>query len=187
MKWTALFLLAAGLVSPGFSQDAATQERLDQLRGQIDDMVAAQKVLQRQISALSKDMDQLRESVGRPNANYASVEDVKRVADAIRAVDQKRVQDAERVQAELQKLAKVLSTPVKPVKPTPTGDTGEDKAHVPDKFFRHTVGQGDTLSTIAAAYKEKGVKVTIDQILKANPGLKPERLKLGQEIIIPAP
>ena len=45
----------------------------------------------------------------------------------------------------------------------------------------------DTLSTIAQAYKEKGIKVTVDQILKANPGLVPERMRTGQKIWIPAP
>ena len=40
---------------------------------------------------------------------------------------------------------------------------------------------------IAEYYAKYGVKVTTDQILKANPGLKAEKLKPGQEIWIPAP
>ena len=35
--------------------------------------------------------------------------------------------------------------------------------------------------------KEKNIKVTVKQIENANPGLKPERLKVGQKIFIPAP
>ena len=46
---------------------------------------------------------------------------------------------------------------------------------------------GDTLDAIVQAYKEKNIKVTVAQILKANPGLKPERLLIGQKIYIPAP
>ena len=57
----------------------------------------------------------------------------------------------------------------------------------PEKGFEHAVASGDTLSTIAQAYKEKGIKVTVDQILKANPGLVPEKMKVGQKIFIPAP
>jgi len=49
------------------------------------------------------------------------------------------------------------------------------------------VARGDTLSTIVEAYREQNIKVTLDSILKANPGLKPERLQVGQKIIIPAP
>ena len=37
------------------------------------------------------------------------------------------------------------------------------------------------------AYREKNIKVTVKQIENANPGLKPERLKVGQKIFIPAP
>jgi len=37
------------------------------------------------------------------------------------------------------------------------------------------------------AYKDNNINVTMDQVLKANPGLKPEKLRVGQKIIIPAP
>lgn len=47
--------------------------------------------------------------------------------------------------------------------------------------------KGDTLSTIVQAYRDNNIKVTMDQILKANPGLKPERMRVGQKIFIPAP
>ena len=47
--------------------------------------------------------------------------------------------------------------------------------------------RGDTLSIIAKAYRDQGIKVTTDQILKANPGLDPKSLKVGQKILIPAP
>jgi len=37
------------------------------------------------------------------------------------------------------------------------------------------------------AYAEKNIKVTTEQILKANPGLDPNRLRVGKKIFIPAP
>ena len=49
------------------------------------------------------------------------------------------------------------------------------------------IQSGDTLDAIVQAYKEKNIKVTVAQILKANPGLKAERLRVGQKIFIPAP
>jgi LysM repeat protein len=49
------------------------------------------------------------------------------------------------------------------------------------------VKPGETLDAIALGCKEKNLKVTVAQILKANPGLKAERLKVGQKIFIPAP
>lgn len=57
---------------------------------------------------------------------------------------------------------------------------------LPDKAIEHTIASGDTLSSIVSAYnKEKGLKLTTDLILKANPGLDPLRLKVGQKIMVP--
>jgi LysM repeat protein len=50
------------------------------------------------------------------------------------------------------------------------------------------IASGDTLSTIAVAYsKELNAKITTALILKANPTLKPEKMKVGQTILIPVP
>ena len=56
-----------------------------------------------------------------------------------------------------------------------------------EKVFEHIIESGDTPSTIAMAYREKGFKVTTEQIIKANPGLKATSLQLGQKIYIPVP
>ena len=52
--------------------------------------------------------------------------------------------------------------------------------------YPHTIAKGDTLSAIATAYqRELGIRVTVDDILAANPGLDPKKLKIGDVIIIP--
>ncbi len=56
-----------------------------------------------------------------------------------------------------------------------------------DKGFEYVIKSGDTLEAIVQAYREKNIKVTVSQIVNANPGLKPERLRVGQKIFIPAP
>ena len=53
--------------------------------------------------------------------------------------------------------------------------------------YEYKVAAGDTLLIIAKAYRDQGIKVTSEQILKANPGLDPKSLKVGQKIFIPAP
>ena len=57
----------------------------------------------------------------------------------------------------------------------------------PQKGYDYTIQRGDTLLAIAKAYREQGIKVTTDQILKANPGLDPKSLIVGKKIFIPAP
>lgn len=46
----------------------------------------------------------------------------------------------------------------------------------------YTIKSGDTLGRIAAAYK-----ISLSELLAANPGVDPRRLRIGQQINIPAP
>jgi LysM repeat protein len=89
------------------------------------------------------------------------------------------------------KLSKTLSAPPpehhrSSAPPSPPPDTtsqgGGDKTG-----FEYVVQQGDTLGKIVKGCREKNVMVTTDQILKANPGLVPEKLRVGQKIFIPGP
>lgn len=185
----ATVLLAA---TSGPAQDAATQERLDKLAGHIEDLVAAQKAQQRQISEITRELERLRDAASKPKEAYATQEDVKRLTESVREVDRKRLEDAERVRKELASLStKLLSSPppsgkTKAPATAKTENTAE-KSSPPEKFFEYKVEKGDTLSSIVAAYRDQNIKVTVDQVLKANPGLKLNSLKVGQTIIIPAP
>lgn len=49
----------------------------------------------------------------------------------------------------------------------------------------YVVQPGDTLSGIVAAYRQNGVEVTLDNLLRANPGLTPNRLQAGQRLVVP--
>jgi len=52
----------------------------------------------------------------------------------------------------------------------------------PGKSGVYTIKSGDTLGKIAAAYK-----ITLSQLQAANPGIDPRRLRIGQQIRVPAP
>ncbi len=187
-----MFLLWAACAAP--AQDAATEERWNKLAGQIEDLVAGQAALQKRVSELAREVENLREQASKPAGNYATPEDLKRLADAIKEVDRKRVEDYDKIQTVLQKLGKTIAAPL-PAQPKKTVSTSQqdtpttsDKAGAKkEEGFEYTVQQGDTLSALVAAYREKNIKVTKEQILKANPGLVPEKMKLGQKIWIPAP
>lgn len=178
------FCFAASLPA----QDAATEERLNKLAGQIEDLRANQEALHKEVQGLFKAIDGLREQASKPTGNFASQEDLKRLADALKEVDQKRLDDAEKVRTELLNLRKSLLAPA-PMKKTPAPANTDAAPHSDkqDKGFEHTVQAGDTLSTIIKAYRDKNIKVSMDQILKANPDLKPDRMRVGQKIFIPAP
>jgi LysM repeat protein len=193
MKRISLLLITLSLcASPSArSQDAATEERLNKLSGQIDDLIAGQKEQRERLSALMRELESVREQASKPSANYATHEDLKRLAENVKDVDRKRLEDYDKIRAELLKLGKTLSAPVQSSKKsqpiTPTDPSTLEKSSAPEKGYKYTIQKNDNLSAIVKAYKEKNIKITTDQILKANPGLDPNRLRVGQEIFIPAP
>jgi LysM repeat protein len=172
------------------AQDAATEERLNKLSGQIESVIETQQALSKQIDRLAKEIDNVREQAGKPTGNYATHEDLKSLAKAVEEVDRKRVQDAEKIRAELLSIRNALlkspaaASPRKAVKSAPADTPPSDK---PEQGFEYVVQSGDTLSTIAQAYKDKNIKVTVEQIKKANPGLDERKMKVGQKLWIPAP
>jgi LysM repeat protein len=188
-----LMMLALWVGVPARAQDAATEERLNKLNGRIEDLMAAQESMKAQLQTLTKEIDSLRGQVNTPSGNYASQEDLKRVADAVKEIDRKRLEDYDKIRAELKRIANAVSSPGPSSghkQPASTvDDTSSQNTSKPasDKGFEYVIQKGDTLSVIVQAYKEKNIKVTTDDILKANPGLKAEKLKVGQKIFIPAP
>ena len=194
MKRISSLLVTALLCSAPFSRadDAAVEERLNKLSGQIEDLLAAAAKQDKRLSALAKELEGVREQATKPTGNYASQEELSKLAVKLQEIDQKRVTDNEHIVKEIEKLGKALTAgpkpkPVKP--PTPVEDPGKGGGNAgggADKGFDYIIAPGDTLSTIAQAYREKGVKVTSEQILKENPGLKANSLKVGQKIFIPS-
>jgi len=78
-------------------------------------------------------------------------------------------------------------TPKRKPKPTSGGDTPPAGPATPQNGYEYAVKEGDTLGSIAKAYRAQGVKVTTTQILKANSGLDPNKLYVGKKIFIPDP
>jgi outer membrane murein-binding lipoprotein Lpp len=66
------------------AQDASTEERFNKLSGQIEDLRANQESLTRKIEALAQAIEGLRGQVNKPAGNYASDEDLKRLAEAVK-------------------------------------------------------------------------------------------------------
>jgi LysM repeat protein len=173
------------------AQDAATEERFNKLAGQIEDLRANQEAITKRIEALTREIEGLRSQLDKPSGNYASDEDVKRLAEAVKEIDRKRLEDYEKIRLELKNLGKSLAAPTPAVHktvPTPIADASiPEKSSGPEKGFEYQVKKGDNLGIIVQAYRDNNIKITKDQILKANPGLVPEKMRVGQKIFIPAP
>jgi len=170
-------------------QDAASEERLNKLNGYVQDLLTAQSEQQKRIAALAKEIESLREQQSQPNVGYATAEALKKLAEKVQEIDKKREADKELILKKIEELAKTLAGPSKkPVVAVPAPTAGDTNAPAtPEKGFWYVIQSGDTLSVIAEAYREKNIKVTVDQIMKVNEGLNPNRLKVGQKIFIPAP
>ena len=80
-------------------------------------------------------------------------------------------------------------TPAPSLAPPPDPGTPDNPPPAPKKQhgFYYTVVKGDTVSNIASAYRDAGVKVTSAQIRKANGLTTDSVLTPGQKIFIPKP
>ena len=164
----------------------AAEERYKRLNSAVEDLLAAQTEQQKRIATLAKELESLREQQTHPNTSYASQEDLKRLAEKILEIDKKREADKELILKEIGKLGKNLSAPATRPR-TPIADAAPSSTTEKGKGYEYEIESGDTLSVIVLAYQKKNIKVTLDQISKANPGLNPNKLKVGQKIWIPAP
>ena len=144
MKRISFLLLTLALCSaPAVrAQDAATQERLDKLSGRIEDLTAAQEAIKKQMNELTKELESVREQSAKPSGNYARPEDLNRLADAIKDVDRKRMDDAEKIHTELLKLREVLKAPLASPKqkavPAPKEKSAPEQPTTGMKRFSHT-------------------------------------------------
>jgi len=193
MKRILIFILGISLLVPAAlrGQDAAVEERLNKLAAQLEDLQTARVKLDERIGELAKEVSNLRDQTAKPSGNFASQEELRKLAEQLQEIDRKRVADNEKIVKEIEKIVKAGAGPrpgkkaekpvVESVEKGPTASSGSGKV------FEYVIQNGDTLSTIALAYREKGIKITSDQIVKANEGLKPNSLKVGQKIYIPAP
>lgn len=193
MKRISIFLAGALLAVPALSpaQDAATEERLNKLSGDIQNIIERQAAQDKKIDDLIRDFQNFQQAqLNKPAADYASQEDLKTLAAKIQEVDRKRQEDNDAITETLRKLGKTIATtPTRrsqPVLPNDAGSPGTgDK---PQKGFEYKVQSGDTLGAIIKACEEqKKVRLTLKQVLDANPGLKPEKMYVGQKIFIPLP
>ena len=150
-----------------FDQLAANQDEIVQRLLKVESGSGTEAALRAEIEALRAEVAELKASI-------------------------RREQDAMRreIVADLAKRISTLTPPAPPPAPAPvyTAAPARAPAATPPPppaeigpHYEYIVEKGQTLSLIA-----DGFRTTVPKILAANPGLKPNLLRVGQKLIIPA-
>ncbi|MDB6122143.1 MAG: Peptidoglycan-binding LysM [Pedosphaera sp.] len=181
------------------------EENYKRLKATVDDLREAQEAQQKtmgaSLTALRKEISDLQEQQSKHTGNYATQEELSQLAKAVQEIDRKREADKELILKKLSELGKTLAATPLPaprskekttIKTTPldaTSNGGDSTAagHENEDGFNYKIKSGDSFVSIAKVYRDNGVKVTSDQIAKANPNVHPGKLFIGQKIWIPAP
>ena len=181
--WVLILIFTASLAS---AQESATQQQLDKLSGQIQDLLEAQARDSKRLDALGKEISELREKANAPKTeDNASREELKNLAEKVQEIDKKRRDDRELILKQIDKLGQVVAgAPVKVRTPTPKASE-DTTPPVAQNGYYYVVKPGDSLGAIRKAYRDQGVKVTTAQLIAANPKMNPEVLIAGQKIFIP--
>lgn len=187
----ALFLIQTASALAADALALEWEERFRRLNGMVEELLGAQASLQKRIGTLSDEVRVARDEQGRSDTRFVRQDDLRKaldaLADKIRELDRKREEDKKLILDELRKLAQnplpeTSSRRVRRTEPEPTPAPATVL-----KGREHIVKSGETLAAILAAYQQDGVRVTQAQVVKANPGLHPDRLSVGQKLFIPDP
>ena len=171
-------------------------EQFRRLRGGIEELKGAHTLQQEQSDKLKKKIKLLTDENLKLNrrlaGNFATTDEVKALQIALKEMDANRLKDRSIFQKALGDLGKLIQKVAQQKSAAPSVDPTPRTATQDFKFNTHKVQTGEFLGTIIIAYnrayKEEGLGiVTQSQVLKANPGLNPNRLLIGQKIKIPLP
>jgi hypothetical protein len=177
-------------------QDA--EERYKRLAADVQSLQEAQEVLQKhlddvrqRLSRMDEELRSVREEVNRSSANYVTRDDLRKYLEKFsKEVDERREADKKLILQTIKELgnapAPTQSEPAKIPAPRRAAETSEESNYV------YTIKKNDRLLDIIAAYndhyqKEGLPKITKEDVLRANPNMKPDLLRTGQKIKIPIP
>jgi seryl-tRNA synthetase len=183
------------------------EERYKRLAADVQELLDTQTVLlkrldesRQRIDRLSDEVRSLKEDQSRALGNTVSRDEFRKYVEKLKEVDEKREADKKVILENLKNLSN-LSAPSAPVEKEKEKDkatsrrsterTGDRGADVSDEApYLYTVKKNDQLLAIVAEYNDmyqkQGLpKITVDQVLKANPGLKADHLVAGRKIKIP--
>ena len=171
-------------------------EKLQKLSGDMEQLMGAYNLQIRKMEALEaqvKNLQMANENLKRENVlRFASNKDIEELASKLMKLDNNLRNDLkltnQQIDVILETVQKIANNPAPSPPPTQT-----NPAPANFQAREHVVQSGEFLSTILSAYntafKEEGLngRVSQSQVLKANPGIKADRLLVGQKLLIPLP
>ncbi len=170
-----------------FVAQQQAEERYRRLYTIVEDLQSANVVLQQRVERLESQLQRAIKSLNDKQAEAVTSSQLevlsKKLTQELKSLDDKRLADNKKILSELKKLAN---------RPAPAPKVSTSKTRVPEQVpydgpvYEITVEPGYTISKIAERYREQGHMIYPKDILKANPGLDPRRLQVGQVINIPA-
>ena len=195
MKKIGITLFAAACVTSVFAQDAAAARaayQQQQALAEVPRLVQQFEVLANNQDAIVERLTKV-EAGGGTDDLRAEIANLKAEIAELKA-SVRRDQDAMRreIVADLAKRISAMQPPPPPPAPAPVA-VAAPRASAPaarpapvqpavtGPYYEHVVEAGQTLSFIA-----KGFDTTVAKILAATPGLKPNNVRVGQKLIIPA-
>ena len=197
MKKIGITLFAAACVTSVFAQDAAAARaayQQQQALAEVPRLVQQFEVLANNQDAIVERLTKV-EAGGGTDDLRAEIANLKAEIAELKA-SVRRDQDAMRreIVADLAKRISAMQPPAPPpppqpayvpapraAAPAPAARPAPVQPAVTGPYYEHVVEAGQTLSFIA-----KGFDTTVAKILAANPGLKPNNVRVGQKLIIPA-
>lgn len=171
-----------------------SEERFRRMAADIQNLQDTQEVLlkrqeefRQRLERLAEEIRNFKDDQGRSTSSYATREEVRGFVEKLKELDEKREADKKLILDGLKQLAKAPPVPV--VEPKSTPAPSRDSEEPP---FLYTIKRNDRLLDIIAGYnehfeKQGQAKITLSQVLRANPGLKADRLIVGKQIRIPVP
>ncbi len=190
----------------GAQGNAEIVEEVKRMAGEIADLREANTAQNRRMTQMQKEIDSLREALRDSHeksvtkmGDFATREDLKKIMDNVRDVDQRRESDKKLILDEFQKLGRTFSQPPehsssrKPQKEREKEKEPEkEAAPIEGTFLPYKVKDGQRLADIVKEYngalKEKNLpSITIEQVKRANPRMNPNKIFVGQEILLPVP
>jgi TolA-binding protein len=209
---TLIALLSSFSLAVGRAQGLQVDvEEFKRLAGEVADLRDANAAHIRRISQMQKEIDALREALRESQeratakmGDFATREDLKKIAEKIQEVDQRRESDRKLILEEFEKLGKTLAQA--PVVEKPERKTSRKKEKEPEKesnndapaqpiegtFYPYKVKKGERLADIIKAYntalqKEGRPSISLESVKRANPKVNINRIYEGQEILLPVP